>query len=91
MLFPSAIFHSLSNSGLKTAIVSAMLFTIGLYMYIGQACAVCTPTVRTMVSGCYTISHIGNTVRPAIVNAIHSGPDYHCPAIGDNTKIFGSF
>ena len=44
MVFSSAVFHSLSDSGLKTA-VSAMLFTIGLYMFIGKACGVYTHCV----------------------------------------------
>ena len=52
-------------------------------------CAACA--LRQWVSGCYTSSHIGYTARPAIVNVIHLGPDYHCPAIGNNTRIIGSF
>ena len=72
----SVIFRCVLDSGFKNA---AIAFSMPLYMYIGQYrpstcgvythCAACA--LRQWVSGCYIISHIGYTMRPAIVNAIH--------------------
>ena len=76
MVFPSAVFHSLSNSGFeKCHRVGHAVHYRPIYVYRPSMCGVYTHcaacALRQWVSGCYIISHIGYTMRPAIVNAIH--------------------